>query len=69
MKKRSMAKDFINELCNLAGGGVKHIIEEDGLDALISLPFSTRTEDANLFRAHPKGKNHNDPRSMDVRKR
>ena len=55
-EKRSMAKDFVNELCNMAGGGVKHIIEEDGLDALISLPFSTRTEDANLFRAHPKGK-------------
>tara|TARA_B100001123_G_C14830729_1_gene836031 strand:+ start:87 stop:665 length:579 start_codon:yes stop_codon:yes gene_type:complete len=53
-----MAKDFINELCNMAGGGIKHIIEEDGLDALISLPIATRTEDANLFRAHPKGKSH-----------
>ncbi|MEE2744026.1 MAG: hypothetical protein VYD54_08975 [Bdellovibrionota bacterium] len=53
-----MAKDFINELCNMAGGGIKHIIEEDGLDALISLPIATRTEDANLFRAHPKGNSH-----------
>ena len=55
---KGMAKDFINELCNMAGGGIKHIIEEDGLDALISLPIATRTEDANLFRAHPKGKSH-----------
>ncbi len=54
-EKKAMAKDFVNELCNMAGGGIKHLVEEEGIDSLISLPVSTRTEDQDLFRAHPKG--------------
>ena len=54
-EKKAMAKDFINELCNMAGGGIKHLVEEEGVDSLISLPVATRTEDKDLFRPHPKG--------------
>ena len=54
-EKKSLGKDFINELCNMAGGGIKHLVEDEGIDSLISLPVATRTEDRDLFRPHPKG--------------